>query len=592
MTQVFLATKTEMAVVQEAPLNVKDARFGAVLDGVTDDWLALKAARDLAATATKGEIYIPPGVLLINSATRTYNPPDHVRLFGAGPGRSTIKAGPNTTSNMIGAATVGSTGAAIERLTIDDNNRGFFGMQMATGTGTMGTTDFTINDVEILNTTAGGIVLTRAIRPHLHKVRIVNVAAGGVAGVGIWLFGGTIDGDLGDIYIENTASHGLALDAGTTGGVVGTTADEVTGHTIRGLHVKTCAKTGLLFEGAPRNTVQGVILDACGTSGLPAIGLPACELNEDQSLLRSDDNDIGGMIILNSPSTPLMVRNSSRNKVRARVEGVGRGGSNNPAVLVYAFTSGVCEDNDVEVVASDDGAGAYEYGVLHRGEAGSSVKGNKTRGSFGRGARAPTTISSTSGSVITVPFTGADANVVSVDAPLVGPTRGQRGIMAPPHPTRTTLVPVASRGYLARIEPPERDLLIINGLVDVTNPATNNDESAIAIWDETLTTILVTSGALTSKMNGSGWVAHALAATVLRAGTPYYAEFTYGTVGGTAATLLADNKVSASTANAFGSTIATGLEFDIKNTRHPPTAPYGALGGASNVTPVIVLREV
>jgi hypothetical protein len=58
-TQTFYARNQEssIAVIQEAPLNVKDERFagGAALTGGTDDWPALSAARALAVTAPNAE---------------------------------------------------------------------------------------------------------------------------------------------------------------------------------------------------------------------------------------------------------------------------------------------------------------------------------------------------------------------------------------------------------------------------------------------------------------------------------------------------------------------------------------------------------
>lgn len=51
---------TKIAVIQEAPLNVKDSRFGAVGDGVADDTAAITAVRAISAPYGR-ELFYPPG---------------------------------------------------------------------------------------------------------------------------------------------------------------------------------------------------------------------------------------------------------------------------------------------------------------------------------------------------------------------------------------------------------------------------------------------------------------------------------------------------------------------------------------------------
>jgi hypothetical protein len=584
------AVEADVAVIQEAPLNVKDERFagGAALDGVTDDWAALKAARDLAITAAKSEILIPPGVLLVNTPSKTFNPASGLTLSGEGSRVSTIKAGAGATNNLIGSGGAVAAGAVVEGLTVDCNGRGLVGVQIDT----KGWTDFALTDVKVLNASVAGVNLVGALRPRVKGLYIDGVLIAGSGGVGLWLFNGTSDGDFEDIYVVNTQFHGIACDAGTTGGVVGSTADLIRANRFQGVHVEDAAGVGFVTEGGAQNTVDGMILERCGSAGLPGSGLPSLYFNKDQSNLTSDDNVVTGVVILDAPSMPVSVRSGSRNKVKGTANGIGKGGSNSPGVFLYAFGSGdACDDNDIELNASDTG-GNFLNGALLRGEAGSFVRGNRVRGRFGRGSRGPTgAISSSAGSVIAVPSSGVDANVVDSRAPLTGRSAGQRGIKVPERPNYTTVIPAASRGYLLRVDPPERDIDMTKVAVLVSNPATANDDCAVALWDDQMAGILVASGATPGKMNVGGWQTIPLVYT-LRAGTVYYVEFTYGLVGAVAATLIASNWISASVAYAFGQTFATGLEFDTKNTRHPPSAPYGALGGATTSTPLLVLREV
>ncbi|HYI15509.1 MAG TPA: hypothetical protein VEX37_08965, partial [Thermomicrobiales bacterium] len=320
-------------VVREAPLNIKDSQFagGATMDGTTNDTAASVAIQALAATATKSEIYLPPGILHINTTGHTISPRTGLTVFGAGRGATTVKVGASGTSNPFNDSGLGVVGFEVRDLMIDCNNRGVIGIRMVEAIGPK------ILNVGVVNANTAGVSIRGCIKPVVDQLNVQTV---GSTGVGLWLFDGTYGGRYTNIDISDTTSHGIALDAGTVGGVIGVTADDVHDNTFEGVHIAGSDAVGLLFEGATHNTFTNVIVDGCGAAGLPGIGYAAVQFNQDQSTITSDDNIVTGLMILNSPSTPLLLRNASRNKVQALIDGVGRGGDANPAVFYYAFTSG------------------------------------------------------------------------------------------------------------------------------------------------------------------------------------------------------------------------------------------------------------
>jgi len=125
------------------------------------------------------------------------------------------------------------------------------------------------------------------------------------------------------------------------------------------------------------------------------------------------------------------------------------------------------------------------------------------------------------------------------------------GIMAPEGlRPNNSLTPSGSSRYLMRIVP-EEDFTFTKIRLGVSVAATNNDACDVGVLDSTGTPI-VSAGATTGKMNAGGnTVAEfTVASTTLKAGKVYYGCFTYGTVGGTAATISALN---------FGSAVFGGL---------------------------------
>lgn len=80
-------------------VNVKAMAVPAVGDGITDDTAAIQAALDYVGTVGGGTVYLPPGTYLI-SAQLALASKNSVRLAGAGPGVTTIKASGGTQNGL------------------------------------------------------------------------------------------------------------------------------------------------------------------------------------------------------------------------------------------------------------------------------------------------------------------------------------------------------------------------------------------------------------------------------------------------------------------------------------------------------------
>lgn len=111
--------------------------------------------------------------------------------------------------------------------------------------------------------------------------------------------------------------------------------------------------------------------------------------------------------------------------------------------------------------------------------------------------------------------------------------------------------------FLRFVCPPWRNLRVRGLTVITTIAATNNDECAVAMKDETGRRTLAGSGAVKEKMNATaGRLDIDFTEDVtLEAGRVYYPGFQYGAVGGTAATMVTlEMQHAAGISGIFGST--------------------------------------
>lgn len=163
--------------------------------------------------------------------------------------------------------------------------------------------------------------------------------------------------------------------------------------------------------------------------------------------------------------------------------------------------------------------------------------------------------------------------------------QGHAGILFPTGPGwayGTPVVGTGSRGWVAR-GVPSRSMRIAAITFQTTLAATTDDPCAVAIYDSTIgaSAPIVTSGAVTGKLNAvAGVQSVSITPTTLAAGKVYYAAFSYGAVGGTAATLVIGTFISGQTPAFLGSAFPD-REHDAKASMHPLSATWGAVG---NVT--------
>lgn len=156
---------------------------------------------------------------------------------------------------------------------------------------------------------------------------------------------------------------------------------------------------------------------------------------------------------------------------------------------------------------------------------------------------------------------------------------GQQGAMGfAPYATFTPVALVASTGYFSKFV--LADDLDITLMAFVVSVAAGSDDSCDAgIFDASLNR-LASAGATTGKLNGTGVKTLPVVAS-LRRRTVYYAGFSVGAIGGTAAQVMHAAWASASTLSLFGTAVGVGEGFQ-KAGSHPlpasitsPTLGYG-----------------
>lgn len=188
------------------------------------------------------------------------------------------------------------------------------------------------------------------------------------------------------------------------------------------------------------------------------------------------------------------------------------------------------------------------------------------------------------------------ANVHGISGPLIGANDSRlsdpiAGVLTPWMAgwTTSTVTPPANRAYFGRFVAP-RDMTIALIAFVTTVAATNDDACDVGIYSSSLARI-VSAGATTGKMNATAGVQTiSITATPLTKGTVYYAAFSYGAVGGTAATLWSIGPAGANNGSIiFGSTVPSLIQGKA-DTSHPLPNPLVSGGNISGV-PVLALRE-
>jgi hypothetical protein len=173
-------------------LSVKDPKYGATGDGVTDDTIAVNAALLDKSNAGGGEVYFPPGTYIVTTLTRYSN----VRLKGSGYGNTVIKLKNGTNADLF-----------------IDPNVASISIQAAVGTSsTGGTTGWEICDLTLdgnkANNTSGW-----CLRAYGYGYRIANVVVRNGASGGMqldWNGAQAFNADGPESFVENVKVHDCA----------------------------------------------------------------------------------------------------------------------------------------------------------------------------------------------------------------------------------------------------------------------------------------------------------------------------------------------------------------------------------------------
>lgn len=142
---------------------------------------------------------------------------------------------------------------------------------------------------------------------------------------------------------------------------------------------------------------------------------------------------------------------------------------------------------------------------------------------------------------------------------------GQAGMYATPGGADTvgTQALVANQAYFSRFVP-SRDMTIDTMVFSVSSASGTNDPCDVGIYDSTLGTRIVSSGATSDKLNaGSGRKEVGISATTLAAGTVYYAAFAANST----ATIVTSTMGTANAVGLFGTGAGTA-EYLIKTSSY------------------------
>lgn len=199
----YAATKAQIDAL-EALLDHSVERFGAVLDGTTDDTAAIQAALDSGFA----EITMGPGTTVVTGLTH----PDGVTLRGAGRGVSIIYLADGSDTHVIASAT-GASGCGLFDLTIDGNDAG----QASPGHGFVGDglTNSAFDRVEVKNARGTGIVISGGGGNTFGPGMNVHGNGALVAGYGLYLYCSDDNHVDGGIYDDNCI--GIAVEASGAG---------------------------------------------------------------------------------------------------------------------------------------------------------------------------------------------------------------------------------------------------------------------------------------------------------------------------------------------------------------------------------------
>ncbi len=156
---------------------------------------------------------------------------------------------------------------------------------------------------------------------------------------------------------------------------------------------------------------------------------------------------------------------------------------------------------------------------------------------------------------------------------------GQAGLIVPSQaPLTSATALTASRAHVARFVPSRPMSITKIGFV-VSTAAGSDDACDVGLYDAAWAR-LVSAGATSAKMNVLGFQTVSFTATLLQAGVVYYAAFSLGAVGSSAASLILADYQTTTCARAFGAVPPT-IDADIQSSGTPHPLPVTFVGGVA-----------
>jgi parallel beta-helix repeat protein len=332
-------------------VNVRNAPYSALGDGVTDDTAAIQSAVN-AVAGTGGEVLIPAGTYLINPIANS----------GAG-----INLGSNMTLSL-------ATGAVLQARSTATSN---YKVVLASGVTHVNITGGTIignrNNNTITDTAEAGMGITVASSSN---VVIEGVTVTDCWADGIYISGGT-NVTLNQVVSNNSRRNGLSIVNGSILVVRGSTFENATGSLEGGVLAN---GGGIDVEPNIGNTVSTLLISHCTFTGNVALAIGSGVGIANTGLAFTRTVFIDGNTVTNNLSRGIDIANCSGTSVtRNMVSGnVGYG------ILFRAGAdNGFCTGNTVTGTTGTPGNGITEDTC-----SGNTITGNTCSGNAGRGVYA------------------------------------------------------------------------------------------------------------------------------------------------------------------------------------------------------------
>lgn len=518
------------------------ADYGAYGNGTTDDTTAIQNAINAANNAGGGIVFFPAGTYLISSTLTAYT--GLIQLVGVG-WASIIKMSTDNTSILD----FGASGNRAFGLWLTYSNVQGSANTNAVAIRTVQLYESALQFLRITNCYTGIGVPQSTIygktTNYLFSCSIEHLEISQYSGYGIYIKGyggvGNTGSAMKNIYIYNQQTRGSATLLTAKAGIHLEDMGEC--------HLDQCnVEWGKLTEGAYSIVnSESAHLTSCHTEGLQFM-----------------TNQRGVYEVFNSRA----IIESCRSTANVIDTGVATG----VAVVYVDAVSSVRLENFTESGTTLNGKTLYRFWAPNNGAKTIRAQQNKLANA--------TTDNVSPASVVR----DDDTEFAAEDQALVGMLVPK---LAVPVGTSTSVNLTANRAYYVRFVPARTFNITKIGFV-VATAAGSDDACDVAIYDSAGTR-LVSAGATTGKLNSTGAKTVDVTSTALKAGTVYYAAFSCGAIGTTAAQLMMTSPGATGFMDLFGTTIPT-LLWGFQAAAHPLPAPAAVSNGVNNV-PILVLRE-